>query len=171
MSKILNLFGAPGSGKSTIASGLFYKMKCDNKSVELVTEFAKDLIYSSRSKCLDNQLYVSATQEYRIDRVYGQVDWVITDAPILQGLAYVDAYYKNYPKLMFEIFHSRNNVNFLLKRVFKYSSLGREQTEDESNEIHGKLKRILYDNKIKYLELDGDGEALERIFENVKGIK
>ena len=27
MTKIINLYGAPGSGKSTIASGLFFHMK------------------------------------------------------------------------------------------------------------------------------------------------
>ena len=27
MTKIINLYGAPGSGKSTISSGLFYHMK------------------------------------------------------------------------------------------------------------------------------------------------
>jgi len=168
---IVNLFGAPCGGKSTVASGLFYEMKCAKMSVELVTEFAKDLIYSGRSKCLDNQLYVSATQEYRIDRVYGQVDWVITDAPILQGLAYVQFYYQNYPKLMFEIHHSRRNVNFLLRRRTEYSTNGREQNEEESNEIHEKLIRILCDHGLIYEEIESDNQAVSKIFNRIREFK
>ena len=43
--KVINLFAGPGTGKSTTAAGLFYKMKSKGYMVELVTEFAKDLVY------------------------------------------------------------------------------------------------------------------------------
>ena len=45
MTRVINLLGAPGAGKSTAAAGLFYRMKKEFLSVELVTEYAKDLIY------------------------------------------------------------------------------------------------------------------------------
>jgi len=41
--KIINLYGGPGSGKSTIAAGIFYKAKLDDRyRVELFREMAKD---------------------------------------------------------------------------------------------------------------------------------
>ena len=49
--KVINFFGAPGSGKSTIAAGLFFEMKMKQMNVELVTEFAKELCYSERNFC------------------------------------------------------------------------------------------------------------------------
>ena len=39
---IINLFGAPGVGKSTGAAYIFSKLKMAGMNAELVTEFAKD---------------------------------------------------------------------------------------------------------------------------------
>lgn len=39
---IVNLFGAPGAGKSTLAAYVFAKLKMAGVNAELVTEFAKD---------------------------------------------------------------------------------------------------------------------------------
>ncbi len=39
------MFGGPGTGKSTSAAGLFFKMKLAQMEVELVTEYAKDLVW------------------------------------------------------------------------------------------------------------------------------
>ena len=35
---VINFYGGPGSGKSTAAAGLFYKMKLGGYSVELTDE-------------------------------------------------------------------------------------------------------------------------------------
>lgn len=43
MTKVINLIGAPGAGKSTIASQLFSLMKWQGLDVELVSEYAKEL--------------------------------------------------------------------------------------------------------------------------------
>ena len=39
---VINLIGAPGTGKSTVASELFSKMKWSGYDVELVSEYAKE---------------------------------------------------------------------------------------------------------------------------------
>lgn len=56
MMKVINLFGGPGSGKSTLAAGLFERMKIQGLSVELVTEYAKDMVWERRGNILDDQL-------------------------------------------------------------------------------------------------------------------
>jgi len=57
MTTIINLFSGPSGGKSSIAAGLFYKMKRNGLSVELVPEVAKDYVYEERlNKMLDRQL-------------------------------------------------------------------------------------------------------------------
>lgn len=48
MIKVINIFGAPGCGKSTTAAGLFWRMKCDDMSVELVSEYAKACVFEDR---------------------------------------------------------------------------------------------------------------------------
>ena len=42
---VVNLFGAPGAGKSTGAAYIFSKLKMSGINVELVTEFAKDKVW------------------------------------------------------------------------------------------------------------------------------
>lgn len=51
-STVINFWGAPGSGKSTAAAELFVQMKKDGANIELTTEYAKDLVYSSRPVAL-----------------------------------------------------------------------------------------------------------------------
>lgn len=41
---VINLLGAPGAGKSTLAALIFSKLKMKNIACEIVTEFAKDLV-------------------------------------------------------------------------------------------------------------------------------
>ena len=81
--KVINLFGGPGVGKSTAAAGLFYEMKKRQLSVELVTEYAKDMVWENRQNILDDQIYIFAKQQRRIARLRDHhIDWVITDSPI-----------------------------------------------------------------------------------------
>ena len=67
--KVINLFGGPGVGKSTTASGLFYEMKKARLEVELVTEYAKDAVWEGRTSLLDDQIYIFAKQQRRISRL------------------------------------------------------------------------------------------------------
>ena len=49
---VINLWGAPSSGKSTGASYLFSELKLKGYNVELVTEFAKDLTWEEKSRVI-----------------------------------------------------------------------------------------------------------------------
>ncbi len=42
---VVNLLGGPGSGKSTTAADVFARLKWQDINCELVTEFAKDLVW------------------------------------------------------------------------------------------------------------------------------
>ena len=44
---IINLFGAPGAGKSTGAAYVFSQLKAAGVNAELVTEFAKDKVWEA----------------------------------------------------------------------------------------------------------------------------
>lgn len=53
---IINLFGAPGAGKSTGAAYIFSKLKMLGVNAELVTEFAKDKVWENNTEVLSNQI-------------------------------------------------------------------------------------------------------------------
>ncbi len=160
---VINLFGGPGSGKSTTAAGLFFKMKLDKrvKSVELVTEFAKDMVYAGRTMELrDNQLYITAKQHSRMRRLTGKVDYIITDSPLIQGIMYTpEDYFHSFKQLVLEVYSSFTNLNVFINRVKKYKQYGRDRTEEESNLISKNILDLLDKNNLDYIRVDGDSDA------------
>jgi hypothetical protein len=48
-------------------------MKQAGMSVELVTEYAKHLVWEDRKATLDDQLYVTATQNHRLE-IFAGID-------------------------------------------------------------------------------------------------
>lgn len=115
---VINLFGGPGCGKSTIAAGLFYKLKCAGIfDCELVTETAKDIIWSGAPHQLANQSYVFGDQYFRLWRLIGKVDIIITDSPILLSINYDVNQSENFANLVVEKFNSFNNLNFYIPRT------------------------------------------------------
>lgn len=65
---IVNLFGAPGAGKSTGAAYIFSQLKMLGVNAELVTEFAKDKVWENSVDVLNDQMYVFSKQHHRISR-------------------------------------------------------------------------------------------------------
>ena len=165
--KVINLFGAPGAGKSTTAAGLFFKMKICKTigSVELVTEFAKDLVYAGRFKELNNnQIYVTVKQYSRMERLRNKVDYIITDSPLILGAIYKpNNYFKSYDSLLNELHESFDSINIVINRVKEYKNYGRMQTEKESDEIALSIRRLLKYNEINYYVVDGNEDAPDTI--------
>jgi hypothetical protein len=60
--KVINLWAGPGAGKSTTAAGLFFLMKLTGRRVELVTEYAKEVVYDQDPTRIKNQLLILAKQ-------------------------------------------------------------------------------------------------------------
>lgn len=147
--KVINLYGGPGCGKSTGAAHIFSELKLCGISCELVTEFAKDCVWDNSVDLLSNQLLVAAQQWHRIDRLLGKVDYIITDSPILIGLAYIDpskCYYNSLTELILDLHLSVETMDILVKRVKKYSPIGRTQTELEAKEKDRIIKKIFEEN-------------------------
>lgn len=156
---VVNFFAGPGSGKSTTAAGVFSLLKLHGVNCEYVPEFAKDLTWENRYKTLENQIYVFAKQQHRIWRLRGEVDVVVTDAPLVQGLVYT----KENPSLTQIVMDQTNefdNINFFLVRTKKYNPKGRSQTENEAIELDNKIIHLLLSNNIKFIEIPGDKDAI-----------
>lgn len=158
-------------GKSTQASGLFYRLKMKGVNCELITEYAKDKTWENNQVALNNQLYISANQIYKQERVEGQVNVIITDSPIILGLFYWNDNNKDkstyYKRLIFEIFYEKNNFNVFVRRKKAYNPIGRNQTEEQAKELDNKIGNLLSDNKLIYTTVDGTVAGLEEIFDIV----
>ena len=81
MTKVINLFGGPNSGKSTTAAGLFYQLKKKHIRCELVREYIKDWAWEGRVPGEFDQPYIAGKQMKYESSKYGKVKYIVTDSP------------------------------------------------------------------------------------------
>ena len=159
---IINFFSGPGAGKSTTAAALFTLLKLHQGiECELVTEYAKDLVWEERHHTLNNQNYVFSQQHHRIWRVAQKVDIVITDSPFLLGNIYNrENTTDKFKAHVLEEFNSYNNLNFFIERKKRYVELGRNRTESEAKKIDAFIKGYLSENNVYFYPITGDLEGI-----------
>ena len=150
--KIINLFGEPGAGKSVIAADLFSLFKRNGKSVEVASEFAKELTWLNQIEQLKNQFYIFGNQHNRINRLIGKVEYVITDSPLPLSIIY-NQNVENvacFNSLIMDEFNKFQNYNFFIERDknIPYEKIGRLQNEDESKIIKMKILSLLGQHSI-----------------------
>ena len=133
---VVNLFGGPGCGKSTTAAWLFNQLKERGVNCEYVTEFAKDLTWETNLKALSCQEYVFGNQSWRLARLQGKVDVVITDSPLPLAIIYDKGRLgEDFAKIAWKVYNEYDNINFYLLSPEQYDSVGRNQTKEEANQI------------------------------------
>lgn len=165
---VVNMFAAPGSGKSTTAAGLFHELKSIGINAELATEFAKDAAWADRHKVFQDQFYIFGKQHHRLHILKDDVDVIITDAPLFLGVIYAE---DNYPYCFKQTvswaFNQFNNLNFLLKRTKKFNPKGRHQTEAESDALQEVIRSTLDEYEVPYFVTEGNKVGLEIIYKKV----
>ena len=166
---VVNLFGAPGAGKSTGAAYIFSQLKIKNVNVELVTEFAKDMTWEKNKKALTNQIYMLGNQLQRIYRCQDEVDVIVTDSPLLLNILYNNnpILDENFENLVVNIFNSYNNLNYYIQRVKEYNPIGRNETKEESDIIATKLIKLLNNKNISFKYIEGQLEKYQEVVEDV----
>jgi hypothetical protein len=139
---VVNMYGGPGTGKSTTAAGLFFLLKVQDINCELSREFAKDLVWGLRTHLFDQQAFVYTEQARRLRELEGKVDIAVTDSPLLMSLVY-----GNPPKGLRELVRAERDryqeFDVLLLRVKDYQQAGRTQTEEQAMEVDEEVRRQL----------------------------
>ena len=95
--KKVAIIGAPGSGKTTIASGLFYNLKILGKKTEIVPElikykFHKETTFDTEGFDVQNTLEQKAWEEGI--SAAKDIEYVICEAPLCNGFFYSSFYKK-----------------------------------------------------------------------------
>lgn len=166
---VVNLFGTPGAGKSTGAAYIFSNLKMRGINAELVTEFAKDMVWEDNKEVFKNQAYIFGTQSFRISRCQDKVDVIVTDCPL-----FLTAFYNQSPILgkqfndvVFSVFNSYNNINYFIDRVKDYNPIGRLQTEKEALALKAPMLQMLKDYKVDFTTIDRSLKGYDLIVEQV----
>lgn len=157
MTIIVNLVGGPCSGKSTTAAGLFSTMKLKTKKkVEIVTEVIKDYVYDENKQAMQDQVLITAQQNHRLRRLNGKVDFVISDASLLNGVVY-NEFYNDTDNLSTELsqklYDTYDNIVFFLPRKPEYDQYGRTQTLNEAKQIDELFEKNLNALGIAYHDM------------------
>lgn len=185
--KVININGGPGVGKSTIAAGLYSKLKISRISCELVTEAAKEITWEGTHKLLENQIHIFSEQFRRQWRLIDKVDYIITDSPLILNSVYYDyylnklgddvkfspAYIEQSRKFFDNTFLEFNNYNFFVTRYFEvtkndemiyptWDPIGRNQSLEEAIVIDNKIQEKLatFDPYFEFTKNTSDTEEV-----------
>jgi hypothetical protein len=174
MTKLINLMGGPGAGKSSIAAGLLYELKRRHINCDAPYEFPKLLAWDDNKSAIKDQLYVIANQHRGIVKSFGKVDYIVLDSPILLSLIYKsyydgleypsNLYTESFDKMVLDIHSQYDNLNILLKRgVGVYNEKERYQKLESSIKLDYMIKQTLDVNGIEYIEVDVDDNTVNTI--------
>lgn len=173
MTTVINLYGGPGTGKSTCAAYLFYLLKSQDREAELVREYVKDWAWEDRRISTYDQFYLMGKQIRRESMLYGRVDWVVTDSPVLLQVYYAQAFT---PRVTSEGIRAavlayyeaaakdgHTHVHVMLRRTKAYQAKGRYQTEEQARAIDGKVQTLLDDLGFMSHACDTDEPSLDTL--------
>lgn len=171
---MINLFGAPGCGKSTTALGLTYLLKMMGLNAEYVGEYAKDLVYQNHKIELTDQFNIFSQQNNRL-KVLESVDWVVTDSPLVFSAMYPNQHYpitqwesaeqEAFEQVVVSHFKRYPGLNVFINRAHKYIPHGRTQTEQEANVLGDQIKAFLHKHNIEYIEVVASPHVVNDILE------
>jgi nicotinamide riboside kinase len=159
---VLNLIGGPGIGKSTLAAKTYSEFKSKNASCELVREFVKDWAWEDRKVKPLDQLYLLGQQCYRESLLYGKVEYIITDSPLIMNGFYSEHYlsetYLTDSAIAFmnhsmRVYNGLRYVNIILPRTKTYDTAGRFEDEETAKIIDQEMVSFLDRYKLKYVNL------------------
>lgn len=165
MTKVINLLGGSGLGKSTTASLLYGEMKLRGYNVELVREFVKEWAWAGKKVGKFGQPIIYGQQLQRETDLYGKVDFIVTDSPLLLCPVY-QQFYAGHDSLKLQVLNDLINakeegidhINFLLDRRKPFKEDGRYETEEMAKQVDKAVKGFLDYHKIHYVCVDTTDE-------------
>lgn len=164
---VVNLYGGPGVGKSTVGALAFGLLKASGINAEYVSEYAKKMVWHERHNVLEDQIYIFAKQAHEIRHLLGKVDVIITDGPIMLSQVYAES--KTLRELVRETHRTWNTMDIFLVRNDKahpYSNKGRTQKSvGEAEQLDWQIRGVLQTWVHDFIEIKMKVTPIEMAYE------
>lgn len=151
----INLLAGPSAGKSMIAALIFGNLKLKGVNCELVSEWAKELVWRGWDMKIskkETQLSIFLHQLEKEEILLDKVSHIVTDSPLV-----LNAFYSKSETLkeMAQERITENDYFFWLTRVqYEFQKEGRIHSEKESLRIEQAMKSYMEDLGIKIVVVD-----------------
>jgi len=161
--RVVNIIGGPGCDKSLVSAGIIVALSLRGKTVELIPDFAKSLVWQKDFEALKNQYHIAQQQFRMLELLDGQVQYLVTECSLPQ-LLYYNAHYEenicDVAKTRQQIlawYGQHNNVNVVVERSErKYVQTGRFQPEEQARAIDRALRATLTRERLAFTVLAAD---------------
>lgn len=158
---VINLLGGSGLGKSTTAALVFGELKLRGQVTELVREYVKEWAWSGKKVGPFGQSIIYGQQLERESNLYGKVDFIVTDSPLILCPIYQN-HYNGHDTIKHCVFRDLQtaaeeqvvHMNFLLKRLKPFDPRGRYETEDVAKLVDRKVEAFLLYQGIEHILVD-----------------
>jgi hypothetical protein len=165
--KVINIIGGPGSQKSLFTAAIILYLHLHNKSVELIPDYSKSLVWQKNFEALRNQYHIAQQQFQMLELLDGQVQYLVTESSLPQILYYNENYADNICDVgktraqILEWYKQHNNTNIMIERGDrKYVHTGRFQDETQAQEVDRGMRGLLRREGIAFTLLKPDMDAI-----------
>jgi len=165
--KVINIIGGPGCGKSMFSAAIVLHLHLHGKTVETIPDYSKALAWQRNLEVLKNQYFIAQRQFEMLSLLDGQVQYLVTESSLPQVLFYNENYEPNICDIektraqILEWHRLHDNINVLVERGDKrYVRAGRFQEEEQARAIDLGLRELLEREQIPYTALPPDMEAI-----------
>ncbi len=166
--RVINIIGGPGSEKSLFTAAVILYLHLHHKTVELIPDYAKSLVWRKDFEALRNQYQIAQQQFQMLELLDGQVQYLVTESSLPQILYYNEFYPDNIcdvaktRKQILEWYKQHNNLNVMVERGSerKYTHTGRFQDEEQAKEVDRGMRALLRREGIAFTPLKPDVGAI-----------
>lgn len=147
---VINLYAGSSAGKSTLAAGVYTELKLRHGNAELVREYIKKWAWKKTPPGKFDQIYVLGQQINSESMLYEQVDFIVTDSPILicpffeqylLGKGFLKNTALDFMKWAEE--HGIVYLHFWLERPEQFDTRGRFESKEQAMNIDKLMKEWL----------------------------
>lgn len=143
---VVNLFGGPGSGKTTMAARIFSELKKRGIEAACPEEHAKLLIWSGRPWLLDHQIVLLGKIYETLLNLRNKVDVIIVDSPVLLCSVYAgNREGQPFHDLVRDLHKEPDRINLFVRRPQDrpYDPANRREEAGAALELDEKINRAL----------------------------